>query len=177
MPKTSDTDKLIQLKNKDIPELRKQILEEQDGVCFLCNEVPDTPCLDHHHKKRIKGTSRIRGVLCLRCNTFLGKVENNAFRYKITFKILPCILRKMAEYLEKEQYLFIHPSEAPKKKQLNESNFNKLKKLYKIKYPKRKELTFPKNRCMTKKLTELYKEFNITPKFLSKNKKNIRKGK
>jgi len=37
----------IQLKAKDVPNLRKWILEKrQNGLCAICGRVPERPCLD-----------------------------------------------------------------------------------------------------------------------------------
>ena len=150
-----------QLKGKDIPELRKNILNKQAGLCPICLEQPKTPCLDHHHKKKIKGTGRIRGVLCLTCNVYLGKLENNCMRCGISQKELPEILRRCALYLEKEQYPYYHPSEAPKKPKLSIRCFNKLKKEFINKFPKRKPIEYPKSKHLTKQLEKLFNEFNI----------------
>lgn len=42
---------------------------EQDGKCLICNEREAT-CIDHCHE-----TNRVRGLLCLGCNTLLGFIE------------------------------------------------------------------------------------------------------
>ena len=64
-----------QLKSKEIKSLRKYILKKQKGQCWICGKIPKIACLDHHHKKKIKGTGQIRGVLCSNCNVFIAKVE------------------------------------------------------------------------------------------------------
>lgn len=55
-----------------------KLLAEQGGVCALCGE-PETStfrgtvkmlAVDHDH-----GTGLVRGLLCYRCNTDLGKYE------------------------------------------------------------------------------------------------------
>lgn len=157
--------KFRQLKAKDIKPLRKHILRRQKGVCPICKRAVIRPCLDHHHKKRVKGTGLIRGVLCSNCNVFIAKSENNSVRYGFSNKELPVILRNMADYLEKKQYPYLHPSEKPKALKLGKSGFNKLKKLHDEKYPKRKPLEFPKSNKMTVPLQKLFKEFNIEPNF------------
>ena len=151
-----------QLKSKDIPELREKILkEDQNGLCPICNQEPKRPCLDHEHKKKIKGTGQIRGVLCSTCNVFIGKSENNCMRYGISQKDLPSILRNTADYLEKDQYPYIHPSEAPKKKILSKNCFKRLARDYINKYPKRKRLVYPKSKHLTKDLEKKFKMFDI----------------
>jgi hypothetical protein len=158
--------KIRQLKHAEIKSLRKHILKKQKGRCWICGCIPSVPCLDHHHKKRIKGTGQVRGVLCSACNVFIAKSENNALRYGVQKEDLPERLRKMADYLEKKHYPYIHPSEKPKEPTLSKRSFNNLNKLYEEKYPNRKELKYPKSKKLTKNLEKIYKEFNIEPEFL-----------
>lgn len=169
--------KTIQLKGKDIAPLRDKILQEdQDGKCLICGKKPKRPCLDHSHIKKIKGTGKIRGVLCSTCNVFIGKSENNCMRYGISQNDLPDILRATAKYLEKEHYPFIHPVEAPKAPIIQKSSYNKLlKELKKIKYKNKipvyrvqinkitkKEKAVQK---LTKPLKKLYDLVNLEPTF------------
>lgn len=73
----------------------QQIVEEQDGLCAVCRQ-PETAdgrhgetkelAVDHDHE-----TGEIRGLLCHRCNTALGLVNDDTK-----------ILRAMASYLEKD---------------------------------------------------------------------------
>jgi|LauGreDrversion4_2_1035121.scaffolds.fasta_scaffold1300472_1 hypothetical protein len=71
------------------------LVERQDNKCAICGEAETAPnhwkqnqprrlAIDHCHE-----TGIIRGLLCYRCNTTLGKVEDN-----------PTLLRNMAAYLE-----------------------------------------------------------------------------
>jgi len=157
-----------QLRKKDVPKLREKILKKQGGVCWICKRIPKIACLDHHHSKKVKGSGKIRGVLCSSCNIFIAKSENNCVRYGIKQDTLPYILRRVADYLEKKQYPYIHPSEAPKPLKLQRNSFNKLKKAFIKKYPKRKIPEYPKSGKLIKSLEKLYKEFNIEPKYLKK---------
>ena len=158
----SNKNKIIQLKQKDIKPLRDKLLLEQKGKCLICKkEIIKNACLDHHHKKRIKGTGQIRGVLCSQCNVFLGKIENNASRYSITQENLPNILQSIINYLNKPHLPYYHPSEKEKQSILSKRCFNKLLKAYSLKYPKRKLIEYPKSKHLTKKLEKLFKEFNI----------------
>jgi hypothetical protein len=71
------------------------LVERQDNKCAICGNAETASnhwkenqtrrlAIDHCHK-----TGLIRGLLCYRCNTTLGKVEDN-----------PELLRNMAAYLE-----------------------------------------------------------------------------
>jgi len=151
---------MVILKSKDIPGVREQILnEDQDGKCLICGNSPKRPCLDHHHKKKVKGTGKIRGVICSNCNVFLAKIENNCKRYAISHSALPDVLRNIANYLEKEQYDMIHPSDAPL---LKKSSYNALKRAYngKKKFP-----VYPRSKKMTKALQALFEAYNVEPEY------------
>jgi hypothetical protein len=72
------------------------LLEQQDNKCAVCSEAetvennwvagkPRNLAIDHCHE-----TGVIRGLLCYRCNTALGKCEDS-----------PTLLRNLANYLER----------------------------------------------------------------------------
>ena len=73
---------------------------EQEGRCAVCKrvfgdplrmgEVGEKPNVDHDHSAGEIQTDavRYRGLLCVRCNTYLGKVEGP-------------VLKGMVEYLKK----------------------------------------------------------------------------
>jgi hypothetical protein len=75
-----------------------EIFEKQNGVCAICGmpetkkqrrgvnlpETPDSLHVDHDHV-----TGQVRGLLCYRCNTGIGKLWDD-----------PNLLRKAADYLE-----------------------------------------------------------------------------
>ena len=68
----------------------EQMLAQQDGRCAIC-ERPQSMlnrrfAVDHDHT-----TGKIRGLLCVPCNTSLGKLNNN-----------PAILQRAIVYLTKE---------------------------------------------------------------------------
>jgi len=52
----------------------------QKGVCKICSHGPESPrnsghkylAVDHCHS-----TGKVRGLLCMRCNTALGMLEDN----------------------------------------------------------------------------------------------------
>ena len=70
-----------------------RMLEEQGGTCMICNKAGDIRkkdsrpialAVDHNHE-----TGKIRGLLCLNCNSGIGKLGDSTD-----------ILRKAIEYLE-----------------------------------------------------------------------------
>lgn len=76
-------------------EQYENMFKEQNGKCAICEEEETsfcgrsgsrkTLCVDHCHQ-----TGKVRGLLCIRCNTALGKIEQ-----------APHILRLMWDYLHK----------------------------------------------------------------------------
>ncbi len=60
-----------------------RMFEEQDGVCYICGEpsLAKRLAVDHNHE-----TGKVRGLLCARCNIWLGIFENNEELFK-QFKI------------------------------------------------------------------------------------------
>lgn len=46
------------------------LLAEQNGLCRLCDEIPEVFQIDHCH-----ATGRVRGLLCTPCNMFVGWIE------------------------------------------------------------------------------------------------------
>lgn len=67
------------LSQKDLDNMIKR----QNNQCKICNNVLKYPNIDHCHK-----TGKIRGILCITCNTGLGK-----------FKDDPNLLNKAIGYL------------------------------------------------------------------------------
>lgn len=88
-----------QLQNKFglAPGAYDQMLDEQGGVCAICQQTETrihhstkkvAPlCVDHDH-----ATGQVRGLLCVRCNRMLGYGRDN-----------PEILRRAIAYLERHQ--------------------------------------------------------------------------
>ena len=159
--------KFKQLKHSDIPKIREKLLRKQNGLCSICNNPPNRACLDHEHKKRLKGSGRVRGVLCSSCNVFLAKMENNCVRYGIGLQNLPSILKRVAKYIEQEHTKYIHPSEKPKTSKLKKTSYNKFKKLWIETFKKDlpKSLEYPKSGTLTKPLEKAYKTLKIEPEF------------
>jgi len=170
--------KFIEMKNKDIIILKEKLYLQNDKICPLLGiEIPfEKMALDHIHKLNSesyapdKGT--IRNATEFRANTLEGSITN---KWKRLYGAdpskhptdLPSFLRNLADYLEAGAYIedetyFIHPTEIPKAKKVKKSSFNKMLKLFTVKYPKRKIPQYPKSKKLTKKLDKLFKEFNIT---------------
>lgn len=63
-----------------------KMLDEQNGVCFLCGRPPKDGkrlVVDHSHE-----TGRVRGLLCTTCNVGLGLLQDNSD-----------LLKKAADYI------------------------------------------------------------------------------
>jgi hypothetical protein len=68
------------------PELYEQLFSKQGGVCRICGEGPKAQrrlCIDHDH-----GTGQVRGLLCIPCNSGIGKLKDD-----------PALLERAIEYL------------------------------------------------------------------------------
>lgn len=76
--------------------------DEQDGKCAGCNKELAHPIwkaakmglkpeVDHDHRTA-GDTIKVRGLLCKRCNNFMGKLKDNLETFK-----------RLAAYLEKHQ--------------------------------------------------------------------------
>lgn len=54
----------------------EELLDEQDNRCTICDihedELTKSLVVDHDHK-----TGKVRGLLCLKCNTILGQADDN----------------------------------------------------------------------------------------------------
>lgn len=161
---------LKQLKQSDIKPLREKIYKEQGEKCLICGQtIPDGKrMLDHQHKLFRNqelgkdGAGLVRGVLCSACNCFEGKIFFAHRRLGIhkKDKSLADILRGLADYLDRENLSFIHPSELPKKPKLKKSSYNQLCKILRGTY---KIPVYTKN--YTQQLKKLYLKANLKPQF------------
>ena len=154
-----------QLNHKDIKGVRLQLLTEQENICPLCNTLIalEDAVLDHDHE-----TGLVRGVLHSTCNSYEGMVKHKFVRSGVHKNTdIVTYLKNLIVYLQKEQYPLIHPNEKPKEPKLMRSNFNKLVRTMKASGYKKKLPTYPKSHKMTKKLKELYEEFNVEPSYYS----------
>ncbi len=65
-----------------------KLTQAQNNLCAICS-LPETTkngrlAVDHCHR-----TGQVRGLLCMRCNTSIGRLNDD-----------PALLRRAAEYLE-----------------------------------------------------------------------------
>ena len=67
-------------------EMYSLLLQHQNGVCAICEGVekrhgkngkPINLSVDHKH-----GTQETRGLLCMKCNTAIGLMNNDVDRFK-----------------------------------------------------------------------------------------------
>ena len=150
-----------QLEVKDISQLRIKILAEQNGKCGICGtNHPDTTwTLDHEHAKGYGGSGLIRGVLCRNCNSAEGKIVRTLKRFGIKLDNLSSVLRNLANWLDKPQYPYIHPTEKVIVK-ITKTQFKALMIKYKQKYPNKSELKYPVGGKASAKLQAIMKELN-----------------
>lgn len=162
---------LIQLRQRDIPTYRATILKEQNNTCCICKDHLENETgisLDHQHRTKaepvgVNGAGLIRGVLCRNCNVFEGKIWNNSKRYG-HYDRLPQVLRNMAEYLERENYPYIHPSEAPRPRCVSKRQYNKLAKEYSLSSTSTRPCPpFPGKRKPSKRLLDTFERHGIAP--------------
>jgi len=74
------------LKQYDLtPEAYDRMLLEQNFVCAICNN-PETRiihnkitrlCVDHDHLRSTPGNCYVRGIICHKCNSILGRVNDS----------------------------------------------------------------------------------------------------
>jgi len=168
---------LIQLKQKDLLEIRKKWYSQQEGICPILKQVVpfENTVVDHQHKLKAEpadetGKGCVRGVLFNQANALEGKISNNFKRYGLNKYIdLPSFLRNLADYLEHnhldDDILYIHPNEAPSYPILSKNSYNKVKSLW-AKDTSKKPKTFPLySKKMTKGLMSFFKRYNIEPIF------------
>lgn len=72
---TREYKKGITLRNKYGITLEQYnaMLVGQGGLCAICKSEGKTLCVDHCHE-----TGRVRGLLCITCNTLVGFVEKKS---------------------------------------------------------------------------------------------------
>ena len=162
---------LVQLRRCDIPTYRATILQEQNNMCCICKDPVSEESgvsLDHQHRTQteivgLNGAGLVRGVLCRNCNVFEGKIWNNSKRYGHHHR-LPQILRQMADYLERENYPYIHPNEAPRPRCVSKRQYNKMAKRYALESTSKRACPlFSGKRKPSKRLLDAFEHYGISP--------------
>jgi hypothetical protein len=94
------------LKASEIKAYRQQAVQDQNHTCPLCEQplTQQDAVLDHRHSDGL-----IRQAIHRFCNTFLGKIENNVIRNRITPQQLEAILRNYESYVATTQPI-LHPT-------------------------------------------------------------------
>ena len=95
----------------------QRIFNLQKGCCAICktnNPAPKkTFCVDHCHK-----TGKVRGLLCLRCNTILGHAKDNIETLKNAIDFLSKDIdyreEKWGRLGESDEYFWKTPNEKEK---------------------------------------------------------------
>lgn len=182
--------KLIFLKSKDLPALRKTQLKKQNNACPVLKKLmlEKEAVLDHKHKLKHEscggpeGLGCIRGVIHNNANVFEGKVTKLWKRYGLSKMIgLPSLLRNLADYLEDPPMkpIYVHPKEREKREVLTKTDYRRICKYYFIILPNKK--TLPKYTKYKDKWINLLAMANsfhsINEKLFPKEKKElIKKG-
>jgi len=102
----------MRLTNKDLPAVRKELLEKQDYKCGICkldlrDESGSNQHVDHDHE-----TGMIRSVLCQKCNLLEGTM---LYRFKRSGHVGRGTdyvewVEQLLVYLKKEHTTYEHPS-------------------------------------------------------------------
>ena len=164
-----------QLNQKDIKQYREEILDRQDGICPLTNTKikEGEACLDHAHEDSLYSDTKkgqIRGVLNKNANVLEGTMRSRFKRSGISNLItFEEFLLNLYNYLMYSKHPLLHPSNKPRSKKLQKRSYQELKKeIDKAnKYLNRpiKMPEYPKSGRLTKRLSELFKQFGLIPKF------------
>lgn len=158
----------MQLKHKHIKEVREWMLIEQAYKCPLCGYPidPSDSALDHQHRTKLEtigvdGAGLVRGVLHRNCNSVEGQMLGKFKRSGVKDIKFSDFLRNLAEYYDETNYNLIHPNERKEPTKMGKRIFNRISVAYRMKYPKRKPLEYPKSGLLTKKFADLIEELEI----------------
>ena len=112
---------LIQIKYKDLPLIKEQLMAQQTYKCPICKvdllslQKRDR-CVDHEHF----GEKRIRAVLCRRCNVLEGKLYNSyqrsTPRLRKSHEDYINVIKGLAKYPKLKPTKYIHPLAVRKKR-------------------------------------------------------------
>ncbi|WP_429234764.1 endonuclease domain-containing protein [Aeromonas salmonicida] len=62
-----------QLKTTEVQKQRDLFIKQQQGLCVLCEQPIERPCLDHAHAGE-PHEHHVRGACCAQCNSCLGAI-------------------------------------------------------------------------------------------------------
>lgn len=84
------------IKASEVKTYREHYLQQQHNICALCNEHidPAEAVLDHDH-----ASGQLRAVLHRGCNAYLGVIENNRSRNRISDARFQAIMANAASYI------------------------------------------------------------------------------
>lgn len=166
-----------QLKQKDIKQVREELLKKNNYICPIL-KIPLDPkdaALDHSHQdSEVSETKegQIRSTIHKYANSLEGVMRSRYRRSGVSQWIsFEEFLLNLYNYLMEYREPMLHPSHAPKPRKLKKSSYNKLVKEIKecnqylkkpIKIP-----PYPKSKRLTKRLKELYEQFGIYPEYYS----------
>jgi len=112
--------KKIQMKTKDIPLVKDELLKKQKGLCLICKrnlyQLPSRDvCLDHNHK-----TWMTRAVLCRQCNVLEAKINNAFIRTGARNKGIDFLLflKGMLQFQKVKDTKYIYPKKAKKRRKV-----------------------------------------------------------
>jgi hypothetical protein len=97
---------ITKLRASEIQAVRLELLAKQNNFCAICSEPldPAEAVLDHCHT-----TGYIRAVLHRGCNMYIGALENNQRRNRITPSRLTNILAGFESYVVNYKPI-LHPT-------------------------------------------------------------------
>lgn len=140
--------------------IRESILKKTT-TCPVCLKQIKDPVVDHEHRKKVRGTGRIRNNICSTCNVFIAKTENNCKRYKINLEELPQVLKNISDYFSEQQYNVIHYTEKDKRPQLKKSDAQRVLKYWEVLYPGKKKPKIPRSGVLTNDWEEYMKALGV----------------
>ena len=70
------------------PEQYDQMVEDRQGRCDICGELPQDNRGSKLHIDHVEGTKIVRGLLCLTCNVGIGMLKHNLKRIKRAYHYL-----------------------------------------------------------------------------------------
>lgn len=171
-----------QLNQKDIQEIRQEILEKQKYTCpILKVEIPvGFACLDHAHEESEFSETKngqIRGVLHKYANSlegvFRSRFKRSGVANLITFEEF---LLNLHIYLMEHRHPLLHPTNKPRTRKLQKRSYQELKReileVNKFLNKPIKIPPYPKSGRLTKTLKNLFEQFGLIPMYYAKTVKS-----